>query len=219
MERVTLNAELRDSTGKSVARSLRREGHLPGVVYRAGDSHPIKLDKKEVVQFINSTLGEQVIVNLKFTNGDTKIALLKDYQRDPVKGELLHADFFEVSMEETISVTVPVLTTGEAVGVKRDAGVLQKTLREIEVECLPGKIPGHLEVDITALEIGQSIHVGDIAVPEGVKVLSSPEEVIVTVTGAQKVEEVEAAVTEEAEEPEVEKKGKKEEAAEPAKEE
>jgi len=215
MERYELNAELRDEVGKSSARSFRRQGQLPGVVYREGVSQAILLNKKEVAQFINSTSGEQVIVNLKFGSGESKIALLKDYQADPIRGDLLHTDFFEVSMKEAITVTVPVVTVGEAIGVKRDGGMLQHILREIEIESLPDKIPGHIDINITGLELGASVHVSDLQLAEGVKILNDPNEVIVNVIESKKAEvEEEAAEEAEATEPEVEKKGKKEEAAE-----
>jgi len=209
MERFTLNAEVRKDVGKSVARSLRRMGELPGIVYRAGSSEAIKLNRKEVLHFINSTAGEQVIVNLKFPNGDSKIALLKDYQVDPIRGELLHTDIFEVSLQETVAVTVPVIMVGEAIGVKRDGGVLQHIVREIEIEALPDRIPGHIDIDIRGLEIGGAIHVSDIVVAEGVKILNSPSDVVVNVIESKK--EAEAAPAEAViAEPEVEKKGKKE---------
>jgi len=213
MERIALSAEFREATGKSVARKMRRDGRIPGVIYREGKSQPISLDKREVAHFINASAGEQGIVDLRFGNGETKVALLKDYQVDPVKGELLHTDFFEVSMQEAITVTVPVVAVGTAVGVKRDGGILQKIVREVEVECLPDRIPGHIEVDISGLEIGHSIHVGDITAPDGVEITSSSDEVLFTVTEPTKAEvRAEEEEAEAAEEPEVEKKGKKEEA-------
>ncbi|GAB4389615.1 MAG: 50S ribosomal protein L25 [Thermodesulfovibrionales bacterium] len=211
MEQITLNAEARELKGKGAARSLRRAGSLPAVLYRGGDSQPIKVDHKEVVSLIKAISGEQVVVNLKFSDG-SKAAILKDYQVDPVMGGLLHADFFEVLMTEEVKVTVHITLAGEPVGVKRDKGILQFILREIEVECLPGNIPGHIEVDVSGLEIGGSIHVGDLRVPEGVKVLTDTGEVIATVS-APAVEEAAAAAPEEAvaEAPEVEKKGKEKE--------
>jgi large subunit ribosomal protein L25 len=155
------------------------------------------------------------MVDLNFSDGDKKLALLKDYQVDPLKKELLHTDFFEVSLTEKVRITVHVSTIGEPIGVKRDAGILQHTLREIEIECLPDKIPGKIEVDISKLEIGQSIHVRDLKIAEGIKIITDPGDVIVTVI-APVTEAVAApeAVTEAvtAAEPEVvAKKGKKEE--------
>ena len=213
MERLSINAEKREEHGKGTARSLRREGMVPAVLYRAGKSQSIKLSGKELAKLINTISGEQVIVDLHFADGEKKLALLKDYQLDPVKGELLHTDFFEVSLTESIRVTVHVVTVGEPIGVKRDAGILQHALREVEIECLPDKIPGKIEVEIAKLELGQSVHVSDLKFEEGIKVLTDPGDVIVTVVAP--VEEaapaVEAAAV--AAEPEVVKKGKKEEGA------
>lgn len=215
MERITLNAEKRDKTGKGVARSLRREGAVPAVLYRGGGSVPIQINRKELTSFMNATAGEQVMVDLQFSGGDRKLALMKDYQVDPIKGELLHTDFFEVSLTEEIKVTVSITTSGEPIGVKRDGGILQHGVREIEIQCLPDKVPGHLEVDVTALETGKAIHVGDLSLGEGVKILTDPGELVATVT-APVVEEVApaaVAATPEVAEPEVIKKGKKEEEA------
>jgi len=213
MERVSLSAERRERHGKGVARSLRREGMVPAVVYRGGSAESIKLSKKALAKLINSAAGDQVMVNLEFSNGDKKLVLLKDYQVDPVKGELLHSDFFEVSLTEEIRVTVHIATVGEPIGVKRDAGILQHTLREVEIECLPDRMPGKVEIDISRLELGQAIHVSDLVFDEGIKVLTEPGEVVVTVT-APVVEAAPEAETVAAEaEPEVAKKGKKEEEA------
>lgn len=209
MERLTLNAEKRDRAGKGVARALRREGFVPSVLYRAGYSIPIKINRKELSRFISSTAGEQVMVSLEFPDGEKRLAILKDYQVDPIKGELLHSDFFEVLLTEKVRVTVAVTTTGEPLGVKRDGGILQHGIREIEIECLPDRIPGHITVDVSALELGKSIHVNDLSLGEGIKILTNPEEVIATVTSVVEEEAVPAGP--EVSEPELIKKGKKEE--------
>jgi large subunit ribosomal protein L25 len=218
MEKITLNVELRDKKGKGPSRALRRAESIPAVIYRTGDSSPLMIDRKEMLHFIQSTSGEQVLVNLMFPDKSTRLALMKEYQTDPVRGELLHADFMEVSMTEKVRVSVHVVTAGEPIGVKRDKGILQHTLREIEIECLPDRIPGHLEMDVSGLLTGQSLHVSDIALPEGVKVLTDPGEVIASVMAPALVEEAVAEeVKEEAapeEGPEIIKKGKKEEAEE-----
>jgi large subunit ribosomal protein L25 len=215
MERMTITVEKREEVGKGAARSLRRNNMIPAVIYRAGDSLPIKFSKKDLSRLINATAGEQVMVNLQFGDGSSKLTLMKDYQLDPVKGDLLHADFFEVSLTEEVKVTVHVTVVGEPIGVRRDSGILQYLLREIEVECLPDKIPGHIEVDISGLEIGQNIRVVDLKLEEGIKVLTDPDGVIVNVI-APAVEEVAPveAVAPEIKEPEVIKKGKKEEVVE-----
>jgi large subunit ribosomal protein L25 len=206
MERVTLNVEKRDQASKGIARSLRRNGLMPAIVYKGGVSMPVQLSAKELSHFISKTAGEQVVVNLQFPD-DLKQAIVKDYQTDPVKGSLLHVDFQEISATEAIKVTVHIGIKGEAIGVKRDKGILQYGIREIEIECLPDKIPGHINVDVSGLEIGQSIHVGDIKLAEGIRIITSLDEVIVTVTSV-KEEEVAAAPVETVE-PEVIKKGKK----------
>jgi len=214
MERITINVEKREETGKGAARSLRRKDVVPGILYRGGGSLPIKLPKKEVMQFINTTSGQQVMVTLHFSDGESKLALIKEFQVDPLRRELLHADFFEVSLTEKLKVNVRILVTGEPIGVKRDNGILQHHLREIEIECLPDKVPGHVDIDASGLEIGQALHVRDLILGEDIRVITDPGEVIVNVI-APLVEAAapteEAAPAEAAAEPEVVKKGKKEE--------
>lgn len=209
MERVTINAEKRDRSGKGTARSLRRANSIPAVLYRDGNSTPIKLDKTELSRFLHKTAGEQVVVNLKFPDGENRLALVKDYQVDPVNRELLHTDFFEVSLKEAIKVTVAIRTIGEPIGIKRDGGILQHGIDEIEVECLPDQIPGHIDVDVSGLGAGQGIHVRNLTLPEGLKVLTPAGELIATVIIPAKVEEeVPVAPVTETVEPEVIKKGK-----------
>jgi large subunit ribosomal protein L25 len=209
-----INVQPRETAGKGAARSLRRDASIPAVIYREGKSQSLSINRKEMVKFIRDTHGEQVIVNVTFPDKSVKKALLKTYQLDPIRGDLLHADFFEVSMTEKVKLNIPIVTTGEAVGIKRDKGVLQHARDVVEVECLPDNIPGHLEVDISALEIGQSAHVSDIMIPEGVKVLTdSGETILLIATPALAVEVEEGEEAEEGAEPEVEKKGKEEEAA------
>jgi len=220
MERISINAEKRETSGKGHARSLRRSGMVPAVLYREGRSQSIKLVKKDLAKLINAVGGEQVMVDLNFADGEKKLALLKDYQVDPVRRELLHTDFFEVSLTEKVRITVHVATIGEPIGVKRDAGILQHTLREIEIECLPDMIPGKIEVDIAKLELGQAVHVRDLRLAEGIKILTDGGDVIVTVVApvTEAAPAAEGAETAAAAEPEVvAKKGKKEEEGAPAK--
>ena len=209
MEKFSLNVVKRDARGKGGARGLRRSGLIPGVVYRGGDSVAVQLAAKELSQFINKTAGEQVLVNLDFQDA-SKLAIVKDYQKDPIMGALLHVDFQEISATEEIEIAVHIVTTGESIGVKRDKGILQFGIREIEIECLPDKIPGHVTVDVSNLGIGQTIHVSDLKLGEGIRVLTDPGELIVAVTTIK--EEVVAApevAAVEVAEPEVIKKGKK----------
>jgi large subunit ribosomal protein L25 len=209
MEKFSLNVVKRDARGKGGARGLRRSGLIPGVVYRGGDSIAVQLAAKELSQFISKTAGEQVLVNLDFQDG-SKMAIVKDYQKDPIMGDLLHVDFQEISATEEIEISVHIITTGESIGVKRDKGILQFGIREIEIECLPDKIPGHVTVDVSNLLIGQTIHVSDLKLGEGIRVITDPGELIVAVTTIKEevVAAPEVAVVEVAE-PEVIKKGKK----------
>jgi large subunit ribosomal protein L25 len=213
MERHSLNVTKREATGKGGARGLRRSGYTPAIVYRGGASLPVQIAAKELSQFINRTAGEQVLVNLELPEGQ-KQAIVKDYQVDPILGDLLHVDFQEISATEEIEIAVHIVTTGEAIGVKRDKGILQYGIREIDIECLPDKIPGHVTVDVSNLLIGQTVHVRDLNLGEGIRVITDPGKMIVTVTAIK--EEVVVApevVAVEAVEPEVIKKGKKTEEA------
>lgn len=208
MERITLNVESREKSGKGLARTLRRDGFVPGVLYRGGKASSLKINTKEMLQFITSTAGEQVIVDLKYPDQSSKVALLKEYQRDPVQAELLHVDFFEVALDEEIMVSVKVSIKGEAIGVKRDKGILQHGRTEIDVQCLPSLIPGHIAVDVTNLGAGQTIHVSDLKLPDGIKIITDGHEPLAMVT-LPTIDAGPAAGAPVA--PEVAKKGKKEE--------
>lgn len=207
MDRVTLNVDKREKSGKGVARSLRRGSIIPAVIYRGGASMPLQLSARELSQFISRTAGEQVIVNLKFSD-DMKQAIVKDYQIDPVMGNLLHVDFQEISATEVLRVHVHVVISGEAVGVKRDKGMLQHGIREIEIECLPDAIPGHISVDVSGLLIGQAVHVSDIKLSDSIRILTDPDEMLATVINVKEEAAVAETAAEKAE-PEVVKKGKK----------
>jgi len=215
MKKILLKAEERVATGKGGARSLRRQGMLPAVIYAGGKSTPIKFQRKEIVKLIASGVGEHAIMNIEFSkdggNPAEHPALIKEYQTDPVTSELLHVDFMEISLKDKIKIAIPVVITKEPLSVKT-GGIMEHHLREIEIECLPTRIPEAIEIDAEAVEIGHSLHVKDIKPMEGVRIVTNPEMVIINVT-APKVEEapVEAAV-EAAAEPEVLKaKGKEEE--------
>lgn len=208
MEKVTLNVENRKNIGKGNARSMRREDKLPAVMYRAGGSSALTLDASQMKWFIRKTAGEKVILNLQFPDNSNKFALLKEFQIDPIRGNLLHVDFYELAMDEIVRARVPLKTHGVPIGVRRDKGLLEHVVREVEIECLPDKMPGHIDLDITTLLSGHSIHIRDLAAIDGVKVISDPNEVLCMVTA---VTETEAATTDQAPEaPEVIKKGKKE---------
>ena len=201
MTETALAVEIRESTGKGVARKLRAIGKIPAVLYGHGkDPVSLSLNPRELRDVLKSA-GHNALIDLI---GDATLAgrtvLVKDVQRDPVGGEYLHADLFEISADETINVSVAVHLIGTAVGVSMDGGLLDHALREIEVDCLPRAIPESFEVEVSELHLGDSIHVSDLVVPEGVTVRSQPGLPIVSIVAPAKEEEVVAEVPEEGEE-------------------
>ncbi len=223
MAEIVVNAKDRTGRGKNAARRLRRQGFVPGVVYGGnGDNIAVSVDPKALQRVLRSEAGRNAILKLDITGKGATNAILKSWQVDPIKDSFLHADFYRIAMDVAIRVTVPVVAKGEARGVKVDAGILEMVLREIELECLPGDIPERIEVDVTDLGINGAARVSDLLVSAKVKVLQAPDQVVVHVVSVKEeavptpaapvVEgEVPAAPTE----PEVLKKGKKEEEAPP----
>lgn len=213
MEKIMLKAEKRIEVGKGAARTLRKQGILPAVLYTGSSSTPIKLQKKEIAKLMSSGTAERVLIAMEIADNKTgkteHLSMVKDYQVDPVKNELLHVDFIEISLEKKIKITVPVVITKEPAGIKK-GGIMQQIMREIHIECLPTQIPEKIEVDAGALEIGHSLHVSDVAVREGIKVLSDPQAVILTVSAPVLEEVAPTAAPAEAvpTEPEVIKKAK-----------
>ncbi|NOZ69804.1 MAG: 50S ribosomal protein L25 [Deferribacteres bacterium] len=211
MEKILIKADKRSELGKGGARSLRRMGLLPAVVYSEGNSTPIKVNRKEMTKLISSGVGEHALITIELNENGEKTAehsvLVKDYQNDPVTEKLLHVDFMEVSLEKVVTVTVPLVITTKPVGVKM-GGILQHRMREVEVECLPTQIPSKIEVDAGFVEIGHSLHVRDLPQYEGVKIVDDPGEVVLTVTAPVEEAPVEAAEEEAAEPQLVKAKGK-----------
>jgi large subunit ribosomal protein L25 len=214
MSEVTLEVSRREQGGKNVARRLRAAGKVPAVVY-GGHREPvaIEVDRKQLSELISKgEHGVRAIFLLKMTGTDQqRHAMIKDVQINPISRRLQHIDFIRVIMDEKIRVTVPVHLNGTAIGVK-EGGILDWQIRDLHVECLPNAIPDAIEVDVTNLGAHDYLHVSDITVPEGVKVLDDPERSIVGITH-QRAEVVEPAAAEAAAvvaEPEVIKKGKPE---------
>lgn len=226
MEKVYLDCSLREELGKSKISFLRRSGFVPAVVYGQGKkSLSVKLDRSQLIKFMHAHSGiENMIINLRVSGKDKnkdyqeeKPVLIKEIQFDPVKDDILHIDFNQISLTKTIKVKVPIESKGEAVGVKQEGGVLTHVLWELEVECLPTQIPGKIEVDITNMKIGDVVHVKDVVVPEDIKVLIDKESIVFTLMAPKKEEVVVGAPEEVApSEPEVikEKKEKEEESEE-----
>jgi len=216
-----VSAKGRTDRGKNAARRLRREGFIPAVVYGGKDGNfAVAVDPKSLQKVLRSEAGRNAILKLDIAGQGATNAILKSWQVDPIRESFLHADFYRIAMDVAIRVTVPIQVKGEARGVKVDAGILELIMREIAVECLPGDIPEHIDVDVSDLGINGALRVSDLPVSEKVKILEGADQVVVHVVSVK--EEVVAApgvvapVEGEAAapaEPEVLKKGKKEEEA------
>jgi large subunit ribosomal protein L25 len=213
-------ASVREDRGKNAARRTRMAGHIPAVVYGAfKDPVSLAVSPKDILGIIRSKTGHTTIFDLNITGLETTPVMVLDEQYDPVRGHLLHVDLKRIDLSKRIRVFVPVITSGEAKGIKLQGALLEIVTRQVEIECVPDSIPLNYVVDVTELMIGNSKRASDIVLGEGVKLISPAESVIAHVVGV-KAEEV-AAVVEPAAgaEPEVVKKGKKDEEApaEPAK--
>jgi large subunit ribosomal protein L25 len=198
-----IDVEHRNGAGKGVARKLRAAGRIPAVCYRRNaPPESIALDPRMLEKLLrSSSAGMNTLIDLRFS-GESDFSgrqvLLKELQRDPVSGEFLHADFFAVDLLNTIQVSVPIHLQGTAAGVQM-GGIVDHALRELEVECLPNAIPEEFTVDVSALDVGESIHVRDLALPDGVTLISDDGLSIVSVVAPAAAEE-EAPTEEEGEE-------------------
>jgi large subunit ribosomal protein L25 len=212
----TLKAEKRDGRGKNEARRLRASGRIPAVLYGAekGKAVEIAVDPKNLLRILHSESGVNTLIGLELDGGDTRV-LVKEYQLDPIDHKLLHADFYQVAMDKTITVTVPVLLKGEAKGVKQQGGIVDFVHREIEIEVLPADIPENITVDISELMLHEGVRVRDLQT-EGAKwTATSDADMMIVHVVPLRAEEAPAAVEATAAaaapaEPEVIKKGKTE---------
>jgi large subunit ribosomal protein L25 len=217
---ITVTAEVRTSRGKNEAHRTRRAGQIPAVVYGAyQDPVSIAVNPREINKIVRSNTGYNTIFTLAVEGGETTPVMVVDQQVDPVKGNLLHADFKRIDLTKRIRVNVPVHTAGEPAGVKVQGGLLEVITRAIEIECLPDEIPESFTVNVSELMIGQSKRASDVALSGSIKLVSAPESVIAHIVTLRAEEEPAAAevvatpVAGAAAEPEVIKKGKKEEEA------
>jgi large subunit ribosomal protein L25 len=213
-----VEAQPRASRGKNEARRTRRQGLIPGIVYGAfKDSESVSVNPKDILKIIRSRTGHNSIFDINIDGVERTPVIVADEQYDPLKGSLLHIDFKRIDLSKKLRISVPIHVSGEAKGVKQQGGVLDVVTRSIEIECVPDDIPDEFRVDVTELTIGTNIRVSELPVKEGVRVLTSPDAVIAHVVGI-KEEAAPAAETAAptAAEPEVVKKGKKEEEAAPA---
>ena len=197
MKEVTLEARSRKGEGKGEARKLRAGGKIPGVVYGKGEKPmAIELEHESFHNAMRGISGENLLINLS-VDGKTakKKALIREVQRDPVDGRLLHIDFMHISMKDKIRVDVPIELTGMAVGVKDFGGIMSWVIREVEVSCLPADIPDKITIDVSELKIHDSIHISDLPVQKA-EILDSPERTVVSIVPPTVIKE--AAVEAEA---------------------
>lgn len=219
-----LEAQPRATIGKNEARRTRREGRVPAVLYGASsaggnrDATSIAVDPKALSRILHSESGANTLISLKLDGGGDARVLIKDYQLDPITHQILHADFYRVAMDRELQLTIPVIVKGEPKGVKQQGGILEFVRREIEISCLPADIPEHVEIDVTELMAHQGVRVRDIATSAKWKPVTDPDLMLVHII-LPKAEEAAVAAAGTAAptgtaEPEVVKKGKKDDEAE-----
>jgi len=214
MANASLSATPRTGVGKGVARSLRREGRIPGVVYgRAREPLALSLDARELERLLGHINAETTVIDLAVDGGNTR-TLIREIQRHPLQRNVIHVDFYELVAGEKVTVHVPIVLVGTAAGVRLSGGVMSQVLQELECTVDPANIPNRIEFDVTEVTIGHSVHVSDLQIPDGVEVGNDPGETVMIVAAPKEevaavpaVEEAEAAVAE----PELIRKTKPEE--------
>jgi large subunit ribosomal protein L25 len=207
-------AEPRSSRGKNEAKRIRVTGRIPAVIYGAfQEPRAVSVNPKDILKIIRSKSGHNSIFDVDIQGLEKTPVIVADEQYHPVRGTLMHIDLKRIDLTKKLRVSVPIHTTGEAKGVKQQGGVLDVVTRRIEIECIPLDIPEQYDVDVTELMIGSSIRVATLPVKEGIRILTAPEAVIAHVVGIKEevVAAPEAVVAAAPAEPEVVKKGKKEE--------
>jgi large subunit ribosomal protein L25 len=196
MAEVKLTAESREGVGKGAARKIRAAGKVPGVLYGpAVEPMRLAVDALQLWHALHTDAGTNVLINLA-VDGDTFLTMPREVQRDIVRGTLLHVDFLRIRRDVAIQVDVPVLLVGESVGVK-EGGVVEHHLWELRVECLPTQVPESIEADISALAVGDSLHVSDLKIPQHITLLTPAEETLVSVVPPPVLEVEEVAPEEE----------------------
>ena len=211
IKNIVVEVEPRSSRGKNASRRARRDGMVPAVVYGGGvPPLTVAVSPRRLEEVLHLETGRNTIFSVNLSGQDQKGAvMIKDLQRDPVNEKLLHVDLIRVQLDKSVTVRVPIRLVGVPEGVKSEGGVIEFVLREVEVECLPGDIPEHLDVDVTGLKVNQHVSVSSLPASDKVKILEEPDGIVAVVV-PPRVEEtaVPAEAAPEAAEPEVIKKGK-----------
>ena len=197
-ERVKLPVSERTQLGSAESRRLRRQGLIPGVLYGRSDPVAISIGERELRAALGTSAGSHAVLDVQVDGGSAHSAILKDFQRDKVRGTILHVDLQEVRLDQPIHATVPLSLHGEAAGVK-EGGILSQVTTELNVEALPMEVPEHLEVDVSDLHVGDTLRLTALTPPEGVRLLDDPETVLATVTLPTREEEPEVEGEEAAE--------------------
>jgi large subunit ribosomal protein L25 len=194
MATVSFNASPRDAVGKGAARTLRSKGEVPAVIYGHGrEPQTLSLNARDLDKMLGHIQAESTVIEVTVGSTTSK-TLIREIQRHPIRRQILHVDFQALVAGEKVTVSIPIVLQGIPEGVRLGGGVLDQTLREIEIEVDPSSIPDHLEYDVTNLVIGDSVHVSDLKVPEGVEVLDDPETSVAVVAAPRAVIEETAAV-------------------------
>jgi large subunit ribosomal protein L25 len=192
MDITELTIRTREGAGKAHAKRLRRAGQVPAVLYGGAQPVNVAVAPRDIDRLTRGHEGSTQLLSVTFADsGQSRMAIIRDLQYDPVSEELIHVDLQEVAMDRPIQVSVAVHHVGEAVGVKETFGILEMILREVQVSCLPGNIPAVLDADVTGLRIGDVLTVNDLKAPEGVRILNDPSQAVATVAPPA-VEEVAA---------------------------
>ncbi len=193
MASAQLSGNVRENSGKGVARSLRSTGRIPAVIYGHGrEPQSLSIDTRELEKLLSHISAENTVIDLSI-DGKSSRTLIREIQRHPFKRQILHVDFQELVAGEKVVVRLPIILVGVPVGVRMDGGVLDQTLRELEVEVDPSNIPNHVEIDVTELHIGASLHVSDIPLPEGVEVVGDPDASVAVISAPRAAVEETAA--------------------------
>jgi large subunit ribosomal protein L25 len=209
-KQVKLTAERRTATGRSAVRKLKATGAVPAVIYGAKDkAEPLQVSRRDINAMLSHAAGENILVELEIA-GKSRLALVQEVQHAPVGGAILHVDFHAVSVDEVIQADVPLEPTGTANGVKNMGGLLEQSLRSLAIECLPRDLPDLIAVDVSALNIGDAIHVREIQLPAGVSTKVQPDLTAFSVLAPTVEEEPVAAAAETPEGPEVIREKKEE---------
>jgi large subunit ribosomal protein L25 len=214
MATASLSASSRAGVGKGVARSLRRDGRVPAVIYgHARAPQALSVDARELGRLLDKVSAETTVIELA-VDGTMSRTLIRDIQRHPVKRAIIHVDFQELVAGELVTVNIPIVIVGVSIGVRLSAGILTQVMSELECRVDPANIPNRIEVDVTDVNIGGSVHVSDLKIPEGLEVLAEGRDTVLTVSASKAGEETVVPAEGTAAEPELIRKPKPEDEAE-----